>query len=104
MKIKNKYITVDFMGGDGLGYAIDEAMGFAYRNGVEVRFKFNGVPMAIVPDCPASVMFGKSGKLLKSMTKEWCRMIDSYVREYHRKFDEPKLGQKRKTKKGKASK
>ena len=104
MRIKNKYITVDFMGGDSLGYAIDEAMEFAYRNEVEVRFKFNGVPMAIVPDCPASVMFGKSGKLLKSMTKEWCRMIDSYVGEYRRKFDKRELDQKRKTTKRKASK
>lgn len=104
MRIKNKYITVEFMGGDSLVYAIDEAMTFAYRNEVEVRFKFNGVPMAIVPDCPASVMFGKSGKLLKSMAEKWCRTIDSYVGEYRRKFDKPKLDQKRKTKKGKASK
>lgn len=100
MKIVNKHITVEFRGGESIYSCVSQAQAFAIKNCVTVKFKFNGVPMTVVPDRPASAMFGKSGKLLNSMAPEWYRMVNSKVAEYHRKFDEAWLKQPEKKKKG----
>lgn len=99
MKIVNKHITVEFMGGESIYSCVSQAQAFAIKNYVTVKFKFNGVPMTVVPDCPASVMFGKNGRLLNSMASEWYRMVNSKVAEYHRKFDEAERKQPKKKEK-----
>lgn len=88
MKICNKYITVEFMGGEHIYDCISQAQEFAIKNYATVKFKFNGVPMTLTPDFPANVWFNKNGKLFKTARKDWTKYIEHHCQEYRKKFDQ----------------
>lgn len=93
MKIKNKYITVDFMPGENIYDCISQAQEFAIKNYATVKFNFNGVSMTLTPDFPADAWFDKNGQLFKTAKKDWAKYIERHCQEYRRKFDKkyPKL-------------
>lgn len=90
MKICNKYITVEFMGGEHIYNCISQAQEFAIKNYVTVKFKFNGVLMTLTPDSPASVWFDKKGQLFKTAKKDWEKYIEPHYQEYHKKSEQLK--------------